>query len=257
MNAIEVRDLHFSIGDKKILNGITIDISQGMVTGILGPNGAGKTTLLRHLSGYWQPEKDTVHIFGVDILRLKPRDKAKIIGLVPQDGVNSAGFSVFEMVMMGRSPYLNFFGNEKADDRKIVDDCLKTCGVYDIKDRKMYEISGGEAQRVLIARALAQQPEILLLDEPVSHLDIKYQLEIMSLLKDLSRKGMTVVSIIHDLNIALNFCDNVILLNYGRVIAEGDADSVINEENIYRTYGVRAMVEKGTYSVVIPALKAI
>lgn len=249
--------MHFSLGNKIILNGITVHIEDGLVTCLLGPNGAGKTTLLRHLSGYWKPPKDTVYIYGKDILSLKPKDRAKVIGVVPQDGVNSAGFSVFEMVMMGRSPYLNLFGNGSAKDMEIVEESLKTCGVYDLKDRGMYEISGGEAQRVLIARALAQQPRLLLLDEPVSHLDIKYQLEIMSLLKELSRRGMTVVPIIHDLNIALNFCDNVILMDEGKVIAEGDADSAINEDNILRTYGVRASVERGMYSVVIPSMDLV
>lgn len=257
MYAAEVKDLYFSLGNKMILNGITAYIEEGLVTCLLGPNGAGKTTLLRHLSGFWKPARGTVYIYGQDILSLKPKDRAKIIGLVPQDGVNSAGFSVYEMVMMGRSPYLNFLGNGSAEDVGIVEESLKTCGVYDLKDRGMYEISGGEAQRVLIARALAQQPKLLLLDEPVSHLDIKYQLEIMSLLKELSCRGMTVVPIIHDLNIALNFCDNVILMSDGMVIAEGDVDSTINEDNIFKTYGVRTSVKRGTYSMVIPSMDLV
>lgn len=257
MNVIDVKGLNFSIDEKPILNGITFSVPQGTVTGMLGPNGAGKTTLLRHLSGYYKPDAGTVFINGVDIVKLKPRERARMIGLVPQDAVNSLGFSVYEMVMMGRSPYMDFFGNEKEEDRRVVEECLKICGVYELKDRRMDEISGGEAQRVLIARALAQQPEIMLLDEPVSHLDIKYQLDIMGLVRELSHRGMTVVSIVHDLNIALNFCDRAILIKNGTVIAEGEIEKVVSSENIYETYGVKAKIEAGDYSVVIPELEMV
>ncbi len=252
MHAVEVHNLNFCLNGKKILDNITVNIDDGLVTGILGPNGAGKTTLVRHLSGYWLQKRDTVYIFGRDILDTDCRERAKTIGLVPQDGSYSKGFSVFETVMMGRSPYLDVFGNGSAEDLNIVNECLEMCGVYDLKDRSLYEISGGEVQRVLIARALAQQPRMLLLDEPVSHLDIKYQMDVMNLLRSLSIKGMTIVTIMHDLNLSLNFCDNIILMNGGNVIADGSTHSVINEENIYTAYGVRTSVINGEYSMVIP-----
>lgn len=239
MTLIEATEIEFSYGRKPVLRGIDLECHDGEVLGILGQNGSGKTTLLRLLAGYLRPDSGNVKYGGREISGMDAPEMARIRAVVGQGvGVNF-DFPVADYVMLGRTPYLSRFGRETANDFHVVEKALDLTDTAALQDRPVSHLSGGELQRVMIARALSQEPDVLMLDEPTSHLDIRHQLEIMDLLGDLSKR-MAVIAIVHDLNLAARYCDRVALLHEGGLHSCAPPAQVLNQATIRQVFGVQA-----------------
>jgi iron complex transport system ATP-binding protein len=224
-----------------VIDQVTADIARGGVVGILGPNGSGKTTLLRLLSGTRRPSRGQVLLEGARIDRLSRRAVAQRIAVVPQETQLAFEYTVIELVLMGRHPHLGLFEIEGPDDLVVAREALRATATAHLEHRPFSTLSGGEKQRVVIASALAQAPDILILDEPTASLDLGYQLEIASLLAALNQeRGVTIVISTHDLNLAAAVCRDVIMLRAGRVLAAGATREVVTAERIAQLYGVRA-----------------
>lgn len=230
-------------GSIAAISDISLEIRAGEMVGLLGPNGSGKSTLLRNLSGVLRPSRGQVQVFGGDLDRLTSRERARRIAFVPQQVHIRFPFTVREVVMMGRSPHQGAMGLERADDLDIVARSMELVRVTHLADRSVEQLSGGEAQRVALAQALAQGSDILLLDEPTSHLDINFQAEIMDLLLHLNRsRGLTVLVSLHDLNLASVYCQRVFLLSGGHLKAEGKPAEVLTEDTVRRIYGAEVRI---------------
>lgn len=242
MSILEVKDLYFSYGQKRVLKGINLKVDKSEMIGIIGANGSGKTTLLRNISGYLKPDKGSVLIFGKNIRSLSVKERAKLIGYVPQDIIYDFEFTCYDIVMMGRIPYLRRFQSEGKEDKEIVREAMEMTNTWQFKDKPVRELSGGERQRVYIARTLAQRPKILLMDEPVSHLDIKYQIEVLSIAKELSSNGILVISVLHDVNLASQFCDEIVIMREGTIMAKGEPRKVLTFENIKLAFSIDVQI---------------
>ena len=227
-------------GEEDIIHDISFSSGKGEFIGIIGPNGSGKSTLLKSIAGILNLSKGIVNINDLDISKFSPKEMAKTLGVVPQETAISFDYSVFDIVMMGRHAYIGRFSQESATDTEIVNQAIDKCNLRHFAERSVKEISGGERQRVIIARALAQQPKVLLLDEATSHLDINHQMEILNLIKDLS--GVTKIGVFHDLNLASHYCDRLILLNNGKICSSGFPNEVITQKNLSEFYGINAVV---------------
>jgi iron complex transport system ATP-binding protein len=226
-----------------VVRGVTIDIARGSLTGLLGPNGCGKTTLLKLLSGVLEADTGSVAFEGRPMASLTRRDVARRIAVVPQETHPAFDYSVMEMVLMGRHPHLGAFQLEGPSDLTIAGDALAATGTAHLAERPFMTLSGGEKQRVVIAGALAQSPDVLLLDEPTASLDLGYQLEIAALLGRLNReRSATLVLATHDLNLAASLCDRLVLLRDGLVLADGPTRDVLTAEMVGRLYDVDADV---------------
>jgi iron complex transport system ATP-binding protein len=238
------------------LHDINLDVPRASLTGLLGPNGCGKTTLLKLLSGVIRPDSGTVTLDGNPLAGIGRRQVARQIAVVPQETHPAFDFSVMEMVLMGRHPHLGRFQLEGPDDFAIARESLIATGTDHLVDRVYQTLSGGEKQRVVIASALAQSPDILLLDEPTASLDLGYQLEVASLLWRLNReRGVTMVLATHDLNLAASLCDTLVLLRDGRVLAHGPTRDVLTAAAVRQLYGVDADVsyhERAGHVTVVP-----
>lgn len=246
---IEAVDLKFSYGENIILDGISFSIEKGTFVSIIGPNGSGKTTLLKNMSGVLHPSEGSVKFQGVDIWDYKKRELARHVAYVPQSTHVDFDFTVMDVVLMGRSPYMGSFQSETYEDIKTAEDAMNMVNVLKLKDKKITRISGGERQRVLIACALAQTPEVIMLDEPVSNLDIQYQVEVLGTLKRLCRtKGMTALVVLHDLNLSAEYSDTVILLNKGRLQYFGSPEDVMTKTNIEKAYNTAVYMTKNPVS---------
>jgi iron complex transport system ATP-binding protein len=240
MVVIEANDLRFSYGKNIILDGINFSIEKGKLVSIIGPNGSGKTTLLRNMSGALKPSAGSIKLWDKDITCYKKKELAKHIAYVPQSTMVDFGFTVMDIVLMGRSPYIGRFGSETHGDMEVAKDAMEMLGVLKLKDKKITQISGGERQRAAIACALAQTPEVIMLDEPVSNLDIQYQVQVLNLLKNLClEKGMTALLVLHDLNLASEYSDMVILLNCGRIEHMGSPYDVMTVPVIEKAYNTK------------------
>lgn len=223
----------------RVLDGVSARIPRGGLVGILGPNGSGKTTLLRLLGGLLPPSAGRVSLDGVDLRRLSRAAVARHIAVVPQETHLAFDYTVLEFAMMGRYPHLGSFAVEGPEDVAIVREALRATGTLGLEARLFNTLSGGEKQRVVIASALAQRPEILLLDEPTASLDLAYQLEIQSILQTLNKETeITIVISTHDLNLAAGLCRELILLDRGSVLAEGSTTSMLRPQLVRRLYGV-------------------
>jgi iron complex transport system ATP-binding protein len=234
---LEVRDLSVKYGDRHILKNIDFSVRKGEFLGIVGPNGSGKTTLLKSILNYLKPASGSVHVNGMDVESLGSRELARIMAVVSQVISVSFEFSVEDIVMMGRTPYIN--GSEKQEDYEIAREAMKKTSTYEFRDRPVTQLSGGELQRVIIARAFAQSPMILLLDEPTSHLDIAHQIDILGLVKEASRNDMSVIAVIHDLNLAAYYCDRICLLKEGQIVAAGQPDTVLTPKNLHYAFNIQ------------------
>jgi len=234
---IDIQDISWSILNKQILKGINLTIPSGSFVGLIGPNGSGKTSLLRIIYRYISPNTGNIKISGEDLFSMRLKDVAKIIAVVAQEKPTDFQFTVEEIVMMGRIPHKKLFEADSIKDREIVNESLERVGMQEFHQRNFNSLSGGEKQRVLIARALAQQPKILILDEPTNHLDIRYQLEVLDLVKSIRK---TTIVVLHDLNLAAKYCDYLYLLHAGKVVKEGEAIDVLTSENLGVVYGVVA-----------------
>lgn len=227
--------LSVSIGKKEIVHEAGIKVQNGEFVGLIGPNGSGKTTLLKSIYRVLKPSGGVATLDGRDIQAMSHKQSAQAMGVVSQFNNLSFDFSVEEIVLMGRSPHKGSFSRDSAEDYKIVEDCLERVSMLDFKDRSFLTLSGGEKQRILLARALAQQVKILVLDEPTNHLDIKYQIQIMDVVK---KSDMGVLAALHDLNITLMYCTYLYVLKEGRIIASGEPEKIITEELIHDVYEV-------------------
>ncbi|PVX24429.1 MAG: ABC transporter ATP-binding protein [Candidatus Bathyarchaeum sp.] len=240
---LEINNLSFSYNGFSALDGVKLEVSLGEVLGIVGPNGSGKSTLLKCMNRVLKPTQNTILIDGKDVTTIGLKDLAKLMGYVPQNSKNIFPFTVFDVVLMGRRPYIQWSLGHK--DKEIVAQILEYLGIGDLGMRYFNELSGGEQQKVIIARALAQQPEIMLLDEPTSSLDIRHQLEILCILRTLAKSNhCSVIISIHDLNLASRFSDRLLLLKNGSIFAVGTPDLVMTEENIESVYGIKSKVTK-------------
>ena len=238
------------------LRDISVSIAPGSLTGLLGPNGCGKTTLLKLLSGVLRPDLGSVRLGNRELRLLSTRSIAQQIAVVPQETHPAFDFTVMEMVLMGRHPHLGAFQLEGPGDIAIAREALAATGTVHLAGRAYMTLSGGEKQRVVIASALAQQPKVLLLDEPTASLDLGYQLEIAALLKQLNRdRGVTMVLATHDLNLAASVCDTLVLVREGRVLMQGPTSEVLTSATVEQLYGVIADVsfhEGAGHMTVIP-----
>ncbi len=238
---LDIRDIDVYYGNRKILYGISFTVNEGEFVGIIGPNGTGKTTLIKTITGVLKPRAGAIFLDGTNIERLDRKEIARIMAVVPQSTPVTPMFTVQDVVLMGRYPHLkNRFNTfESESDLKIADEIMRLTDVYNLADRSMDNLSGGERQEVIIARALAQQPKILLLDEPTSNLDIKHQIKILELVKGLTvNNEITALMAIHDLNLAARFCDRLILLHNHRIQSIGEPEIVLTKENIKEAYEV-------------------
>jgi iron complex transport system ATP-binding protein len=225
------------------LRDVSVSVPAGSLTGLLGPNGCGKTTLLKLLSGVLRPDAGVVAFEGRSLRQIGRRDLARHVAVVPQETHPAFDYTALEMVLMGRHPHLGAFQLEGPDDLAVAREVMTATGTADLAHRPYMTLSGGEKQRVIIASALAQSPEVLLLDEPTASLDVGYQLEVAALLSRLNReRGMTMVLATHDLNLAAALCDTLILVRSGRVLAQGPTRDVLTAPMIGQLYDVDADV---------------
>lgn len=245
---LAAQDIEISYDPRRapILSGLTLGVRAGEFVGVVGPNGSGKSTLIRALSRALRPACGAVLLDDRDLFRrVSARDSARAIGVVPQSAGVSFGFTVREIVRMGRAPHLprRPFAAESAQDERTVTEAMRTAGVEPLSGRVATTLSGGEWQRVLLARALAQRPDVLLLDEPTAHLDIRHQWDALHLARSLAHEGgKAVLAVLHDLNLAAGYCDRLILLAHGRIVAQGAPEAVLTPEHIRDVYGARVWV---------------
>ena len=232
-------NIQYSIEGSRILNGISLGVSNNEFHTILGPNGCGKTTFLKTVYRIAKPDFGTIYLDGKPLDNISIRKSAQNMAVVAQFNNLNFDCSVLDVVMLGRTPHLKMMEQEKKEDYKIAYNALKSVGMYEKRNRSYLSLSGGEKQRVVLARAITQQPTLLLLDEPTNHLDIKYQLELMDLVKN---RGKTVIAVIHDLNIAAMYCDRLYALKDGKVINAGTPAEVLTPEFIREVYEVEAEI---------------
>jgi iron complex transport system ATP-binding protein len=242
---IRLEDVGFSYRDRRVLDGVSLDIAAGERFGLLGPTGSGKSTLIRLLSAIVRPSSGQISFAGRPLRSYSPRELARRIAVVPQETALDFPFSVLEVVLMGRTPHLGGFGFEGDRDLEAAERAMTRAGVAYLADRFFHELSGGEKQRVVIARALAQEPEVLLLDEPTTFLDIRHVVDIFELLSTLSsEQGLTLFVVLHDLNLAALYLTRLAFLKAGRVVAVGDPDTVLDYRTIREVYETDVYVHR-------------
>lgn len=252
MKGLEVRDLSFSYGKRSILKNIGFQVEPGSFCAILGGNGAGKSTLIRCINGLLSADTDRILWNGVRTGALTIKERARIFGYVPQNTQAGYSLSVMETVLSGRLPHMKM--KAKKADLEKTSQVIEEFHLKDFAFRPFLHLSGGERQRVLIARAIAQEPQVLLLDEPTNNLDLRYQYEVMDLLRQISGGGITVAAVIHDLNLALDYADAAVLLFNGAVIAQGQPKWVLTPERILTAYSVETeLIRHGSRSVILRA----
>ena len=250
---IRARDVWVSYGERVVLNGLDLSVEKGSFVALAGPNGVGKSTLLRLVSGVISPSRGKIEVAGQDILTLSTRERARLVSVVPQDPELPHGAPAIEVVLMGRNPHLGLLSWEGDSDVQTAVEAMRMTYTEDLLDRSVDELSGGERQRVAIAIALAQQTPFILLDEPTANLDLAYQPAIMELMRRLVSSGKTILAAVHDLTLAAQFCDRVVLMSGGASLSTGTPEETLTEENIRAVYGadVRIMEHPETGKPVI------
>ncbi|MET8761894.1 ABC transporter ATP-binding protein [Lentzea sp. NPDC004782] len=228
--------------DRVVLDNLDVSIPTGVITTVIGPNGCGKSTLLRTLSRLLKPRQGTVLLDGHDIAKLKTRDVAKRMGLLPQMPIAPEGLTVADLVARGRHPHQSWVRQWSSDDADIVAKALRMTGVADLAHRPVDSLSGGQRQRVWISMTLAQGTDLLLLDEPTTYLDLAHAIDVIDLVDDLHEGGCTVVMVLHDLNLAVRYSDNLIVMKDGSVVAQGHPNEVITSDLLLDTFGLQAKV---------------
>ena len=239
---LSTRNLSWQVAGQAILQSVTQDFPAGSVTGLLGPNGSGKSSLLRIIAQVMAASSGQVAHAGTDLSRIDRRTRARLIGLVEQDSSADRAITVLEAALLGRIPHRSLLAGPGPEDETIALAALDRVGMSGFADRDLATLSGGERQRAHIARALTQQPQILLVDEPTNHLDIAAQLQVLRLLEELAAGGTTIVTALHDLTLAAAHCDQLVLLSRGEVVAAGPTDQVLTPDTISSVFGVRAVV---------------
>jgi iron complex transport system ATP-binding protein len=250
---LEICNLSYEIHGRKILNNISLAVKEGAICSIIGPNGCGKTTLVKHITKAIRAPKNHIKLDKQDICNYTTRELAKIMAYVPQENYRDTDFSVYEVVMMGRYVHQKSTGETKRDI-SIVNEILSEMDIYHLKNQKISKISGGEAQRVFIARALAQKPRILILDEPTSMLDIHHSIELMNRIKTYSQKqSITVLMVMHELNLAFEYSDYIFLMNEGRNVLYDAQDKVLASSMLKQVYHSKIdIITRNNKNYIIP-----
>lgn len=242
---IECDDIVFSYNGQEVLSGISFKIPQAQIVGVLGANGTGKSTLLKILSGLLTPDSGFTKYRDEELSKIGRKELAKRLAYIPQDPVFAFPFTVTQTVLMGRAPYIGRFEFERENDREIAERAMETVGISHLKDRLISQVSSGERQLASIARALVQEPEVMILDEPATFLDVKHRTEIMNILIKLKdEKGISIVAATHDIFSSLYYFEDIKILKDGKVFAEGKTEAVVTEENLSRAYGIGVTVKK-------------
>lgn len=236
---LQVEDLSYSYGEKKVVDGVSLCVQQGEFVGLIGPNGSGKSTILKNVYRALEPDTGKLLLDGKEIDHMSFRESALKMAVVGQENDVPFNFKVEEIVAMGRTPHKKVFEIDTPEDKSIVRHALSHVGMEDMAKRNYLNLSGGEKQRVIIARAVAQESEFFILDEPTNHLDISYQMQILDFVK---RLQITVLSAIHDLNMAALYCDRLYVLKEGKIVLSGTPEEVLTEQNIRDVYGVDSTV---------------
>lgn len=241
---LAIKSLHFSYQSNSVLTDINLELSGGELVGLVGMNGTGKSTLLKLMSGILTPSSGKVELTGRDLKTMTRRDIARKISFVPQNSAIDFAFEVHEIVSMGRTPYLSRFRSFSRADCEAVSEAMRLTETTQLANRSVTELSGGERQRVQIARAIAQQTDLMLLDEPTSNLDLSHQLEVLNIIRKLCKSGRAAIMSIHDLTLAARYCDRIVVLSDQRVVADGSPSEVITQECLLRYFKVRARIHR-------------
>lgn len=229
-------------GKTTIIDNLDLDIQAGTITALVGPNGCGKSTLLRGISRLLKPQKGSVYLDGQRVHSMKAKDLAKQLGILPQSPTAPEGLTVHELVAQGRYPHQNWFQQWSKDDEAIVNEALQITDLVSFTDRPVDTLSGGQRQRAWIAMALAQQTDILLLDEPTTYLDMAYQVDVLDLLQELNEQGRTIILVLHDLNQAARYADMIVALRDGNIMAQGTPDHVMTPQTIQAVFDIETQV---------------
>lgn len=256
---LSARDLTVGYGDAPVIGGLNVQVPDGQITTVIGPNGCGKSTLLRSLARLLRPKSGAVLLDGHDIASLPTKEVARTLGLLPQSPTAPAGLTVLELVSRGRHPHQSWYRQWSNDDEQAVAEALELTDVADLADRPVDALSGGQRQRVWIAMTLAQQTELLLLDEPTTFLDLAHAIDVLDLVEDLrTTHGKTVVMVLHDLNLAARYSDRLVVMRDGAMLAEGSPAEVITPTVLQEAFGLRAQVisdPTGAGPLVVPLTK--
>ncbi|GBO50763.1 Fe(3+) dicitrate ABC transporter ATP-binding protein FecE [Pectobacterium versatile] len=239
---LTTQNLTAGYGDKRILDGLSLSLPAGKITALLGPNGCGKSTLLKCFAKLLTPESGTIQLNGKPLSAFSARQLSRHLALLPQQHLTPEGITVRDMVAYGRSPWLSLWGRLSPDDRQRVQLAMEKTHIVDLADKRLTDLSGGQRQRAFLAMLLAQDTPVVLLDEPTTYLDINHQVELMKLLRELNQAGKTVVTVLHDLNQASRYCDHLVMLADGRVMAEGSPHEVMKPELLQRVFSIDAEI---------------
>lgn len=245
---IQINNLKVGYDDKIIIEDLSLEIKKGEVVSIIGPNGSGKSTLLKTMAKFLKKTSGQISILDKNIDFIKENEMAKILAMLSQQNASIEDITVRELVYYGRIPHKKWYDKRNKEDEEIIEWALKHTGMYHYRDRNLFNLSGGEKQRVWLAMALAQKTEVLFLDEPTTYLDMCYQLELMELVKEINKKfNMTIVMVLHDLNQAARYSDRIVIMKSGNIIANGSPEEVITSEIIEDVYNVRCCIKKDLY----------
>lgn len=243
MSCISTKNLNISYGNLDIVKDLNLDIPKGKITTIIGSNGCGKSTILKTIARIIQAKSGGIFVNNINIKEQSPKDLAKVMAVLPQSPQAPSGLTVEELIAYGRFPHQKGFGKMRKEDEDIVTWALQSTGIEEFRERPIEALSGGQRQRAWIAMALAQQTEILILDEPTTYLDLAHQLEILKLLEELNKKqGTTIVMVIHELNNAARFADHMIGVKKGKVVCQGTAHEVMTKENLKELFNIDAEI---------------
>lgn len=241
MNVMQTKELSVGYDGRTVVADINLEALKGQFICLLGPNGSGKSTILRCLAGLLAPLHGSVFLKDNLLYHMEPKDLSRTMAVVLTERLSPGLITVFEIVAMGRYPYTDFFGHLSREDEEKTWEALRLVGARDLAERYFNELSDGERQKVLIARALVQEPEVIILDEPTTYLDVKHRLEVMEILRELSRKkGITVILSLHEIDIALKSCETVLLVKNGKILASGPPEEILTEEMVAEVYGIES-----------------
>lgn len=247
--AITIQGLSFAFEQEKILMDIDLKIDRGKFYSILGPNGSGKTTLIKNICKTLSTKHGSIYVGEKDIKGLGRREMATEMALVPQNTTVEFEFSALDIVLMGRTPYISRFSRESEEDLNIARKAMEATNTWQFRHKSINSLSGGERQRVIVARAITQATDIILLDEPISSLDIYHQVEILNTLKELNlKKSITIIAVLHDLNLAAAYSDQIIMMHQGRIHSQGEPEKILDKEKVKEVYGIDVHVIKNPVS---------
>jgi iron complex transport system ATP-binding protein len=241
-SVITAHNIEFGYGGTPVINGLSLEVMKGEFVGLVGPNGSGKSTLLKLMQGILKPAVGRIELCGIQLSSMTTKDIAQLVTLVPQDTTIDFAFSSREIVAMGRTPYSGRFSPASTADIELINNALQVTKTEELSERLINELSGGERQRVHIARALAQETEIILLDEPTSNLDLSHQLETLQLINSLVQENRSAIAAIHDLSLAARFCNRIVMMVKGEIVADGSPEEVLTEHNLSMYFNIQAHV---------------